>query len=102
MKTRKQFEPFRFSLLLSLHLHAHFPRGDAFQIIHRVVIDDGGERAVQFGNFGFVFIAESKIKDIQVFRHAFGFGGFCQHDDVAFHQPAGNHLRHGFAIFRTN
>ena len=73
-----------------------------FQIIHRVVIVDGGERAVQFGNFGFVFIAESKIKDVQVFRHALGFGGFCQHDDVAFHQSAGNHLRHGFAIFRTN
>ena len=102
MKTRKQFEPFRFSLLLSLHLHAHFPRGDALQIIHRVVIDDGGERAVQFGNFSFVFIAKCKVKDVQVFRHAFGFGGFCQHDDVAFHQSAGNHLRHGFAIFRTN
>ena len=66
MKTRKQFEPFRFSLLLSLHLHAHFPRGDAFQIIHRVVIDDGGKRAVQFGNFGFVFIAESKSPPLQV------------------------------------
>ena len=102
MKTRKQFEPFRFSLLLSLHLHTHFPRGDAFQIIHRVVIDDGGKRAIQFGNFGFVFIAESKIKDIQVFRHAFEFGGFCHHDDVAFHQLVGNHLRHGFAVFRTN
>ena len=102
MKTRKQFEPFRFSLLLSLHLRIHFPRGDALQIIHRVVIDDGGERAVQFGNFGFVFISERKVKDVQVFRHAFGFGGFCQHDDVAFHQSAGNHLRHGFAIFRTN
>ena len=47
-------------------------------------------------------LPDNKIKDIQVFRHAFGFGGFCQHDDVAFHQPAGNHLRHGFAIFRTN
>ena len=102
MKTRKQFEPFRFSLLLSLHLHTHLPRGDAFQIIHRVVIDDGGERAVQFGNFSFVFIAEGKVKDVQVFRHTFGFGGFCQHDDVAFHQPAGNHLRHGFAIFRAD
>ena len=102
MKTRKQFEPFRFSLLLSLHLRTHFPRGDALQIIHRVVIDDGGERAVQFGNFGFVFIAEGKVKDVQVFRHAFEFGGFCQHDDVALNQPAGNHLRHGFAIFRAD
>ena len=74
MKTRKQFEPFRFSLLLSLHLHAHFPRGDALQIVYCIVIYDGGERAVQFGNFGFAFIAESKIKDIQVFRYAFGFG----------------------------
>ena len=102
MKTRKQFEPFRFSLLLLLHLRTHFPRGDALQIIHRVVIDDGGKRAVQFGNFGLVFITKRKVKDVQVFRHAFGFGGFCQHDDVAFHQSAGNHLRHGFAIFRTN
>ena len=57
------------------------------------MIDDGGERAVQFGNFGFVFISEGKVKDVQIFRHAFGFGGFCQHDDVALNQPAGNHLR---------
>lgn len=60
----------------SLHLHARFPRGDAFQIIYRVEIDDGGERAVQFGNFGFVFIAEGKVKDVQVFRHPYGFA-FC-------------------------
>ena len=66
MKIRKQFEPFRFSLLLSLHLRTHFPRGDALQIIHRVVIVDGGERAVQFGNFGFVFIAEGKSPPLQV------------------------------------
>ena len=66
MKIRKQFEPFRFSLLLSLHLRTHFPRGYALQIIHRVVIDDGGERAVQFGNFGFVFIAEGKSPPLQV------------------------------------
>ena len=102
MKTRKRFESSRFSLPLSLHLHAHFPRGDALQIVYCIVIYDGGERAVQFGNFGFVFIAEGKVKDVQVFRHAFGFGGFCQPDDVAFHQPAGNHLRHGFAIFRAD
>ena len=69
---------------------AHFPRGDAFQIIHRVMIDDGGERAVQFGNFCFVFIAKCNVKDVQVLRRTFGVGGFCQHDDVAFHQPAGN------------
>lgn len=67
MKTRKQFEPFRFyPLLLSLHLHAQFPRGDAFQIIHHIVIDYGGERAVQFGNFSFVFIAEGKSPPLQV------------------------------------
>ena len=86
----------------SEYLLPHFPRGDAFQIIHRVVIDDGGERAVQFGNFGLVFIAESKIKDVQVFHHAFGFDGFYQHDNVAFHQPAGNHLRYRFAVFRAD
>ena len=66
MKTRKQFEPLRFSLLLSLHLHAHFTRGDALQIVYCIVIYDGGERAVQFGNFGFVFIAEGKSPPLQV------------------------------------
>ena len=86
----------------SEYLLPRFPRVDALQIVYCIVIDDGGERAVQFGNFGFVFIAEGKVKDVQVFRHASGFGGFCQHDDVAFHQPAGNHLRHGFAIFRAD
>ena len=85
-----------------LHVMYSFERLSTFQIIYRVVIDDGGKRAVQFGNFGLVFITKRKVKDVQVFRHAFGFGGFCQHDDVAFHQSAGNHLRHGFAIFRTN
>ena|GEM_PF-5529490 len=43
-----------------------FERLSTFQIIYRVVIDDGGERAVQFGNFGFVFIAESKSPPLQV------------------------------------
>ena len=53
------------------------------------MIDDGGERAIQFGNFCFVFIAKGKVKDVQVFCHTFGFGGFCQHDDIELNQPAG-------------
>ena len=53
-------QPFQVALL------PRFPRGDTFQIIHRVVIDDGGERAVQFGNFGYVFIAEGKSPPLQV------------------------------------
>ena len=73
----------------SEYLLPRFPHGDTFQIVYCIVIYDGVERTVQFGNFCFVFIAESKVKDVQVFRHAFGFGGFCQHDDVALNQPAG-------------
>ena len=29
-------------MVFSLHLDAQFPRGDALQLYHRVVIDDGG------------------------------------------------------------
>ena len=54
---------------------------------------------IQARDGGFVFIAQRKIKHIQVFRHALGFHRFGEHHNIALHQPADNHLRHGFAVF---
>ena len=57
---------------------------------------------VERGNGIFICRIQAEIKNIEIFRHTFHLAGFGERDNIIFHQPAQNDLRHRFAILRTN
>ena len=66
------------------------------------MIDELAFAHIERGNRRFVRLIQAEVKDIEVFCHAFRFGGFGQSDNVVFHQPAQNDLRHAFAVLCAN
>ena len=61
--------------------------------------DDLALAHVQCGNLRLVVIVQLEVEDVQVLGHALGLRGFGQHHDAALDEPAGDDLRHGFAVF---
>ena len=77
-------------LLFPLFHHLHEP----FHHCRVLVAEKRTRFRVQCGDFCHLVIAQCKVKDIEVFRHAFLVGRFWNHDNSSLQMPARQSLQY--------